>query len=78
MCMYVYVCVCVCMCVYVNILVEELGEDATLGLLIRERLPTGGIGIAASLLLLEAVKGGHEAGALQVYGITGQYRGQLK
>lgn len=41
---------------------EELAEDATLGLLVRQALAAGGVLLV--LLLLEALEGGHEAGAL--------------
>lgn len=41
---------------------EELAEDATLGLLVRQALAAGGVLLV--LLLLEALEGGHKAGAL--------------
>lgn len=47
-----------------DILVEEGAQDANLGSLIGQGLAAGGVGIAASLLLVETFKGGHEAGAL--------------
>ena len=47
-----------------DVLVEELAKDATLCLLVRHARATGGVGIGASLLLLEACKGGHKARAL--------------
>lgn len=44
-----------------KVIVEELAEDAALGCLVGHALPAGGIGVF--LLLLEALEGGHEAGA---------------
>lgn len=42
---------------------EELAEDAALCCLVRHARTTGCVGLGASLLLLEACEGGHEAGA---------------
>lgn len=43
---------------------EDLAEDAALGLLIRQTGAAVGV-LGASLLLVEAGEGGHEAGALR-------------
>jgi hypothetical protein len=46
-----------------EVVVEEGAQDANLGSLVGQGLAAGGVGIAASLLLVETFKGGHEAGA---------------
>lgn len=47
----------------IAVLVEEVGEEAALHLLVGHRLAAGDIGIA-SLLVLQAVEAGHQARAL--------------